>query len=56
MLDPRDIGAVAPAGASLLASWLGLVETGLSIVLILASLAFLIWRWRLAVKHNTGDN
>jgi hypothetical protein len=56
MLDPRDIGAVAPAGASLLASWLGLVETGLSIVLIVASLAFLVWRWRLAVKHNNGDS
>jgi hypothetical protein len=54
-MEPKDLIAVAPGGASLLASWLGLVETGLSIVLILASLAFLIWRWRTALKHNSGD-
>lgn len=52
MLDPKDVLVVAPAGVSLLASWLGLVQVGLSCVLLVASLAFLIWRWRVAIKRE----
>ena len=56
MLDPKDALVVAPAGASLLASWLGLVEAGLSILLLVSSLAFLVWRWRIAIQRERNDD
>lgn len=44
-MDPKDIVTVAPGGAAIVASWLNLLEQTLSISLLSASLAFLIYRW-----------
>ena len=52
MLDPKDVAIVAPGAAALLASWMGILETTLSITLLAVSLAFLIWRWRVAIKRG----
>ena len=54
MLDVKDIATVAPGGVAVAASWLGLLDTLLSIALLSASLAFLVWRWRQAVKEKNG--
>jgi hypothetical protein len=36
--------AMAPGAATVTAEWMGVISTGLSIVLISLSIAFLIWR------------
>ena len=52
MLDPKDAAIVAPGGAAIIASWMGILETTLSVLLLSASLAFLIWRWHVAYKRE----
>ena len=49
-MEAKDLITVAPGGVAVAASWLGLLDTLLSITLLSASLAFLIWRWRKAMK------
>jgi hypothetical protein len=51
-MEPKDIITIAPGGVAVAASWLGILNTILSIVFIGASLAFLIWRWRQAAKDQ----
>ena len=51
-MEPKDLITVVPGGVAVAASWLGLVESGLSILLLLASLGFLAWRWRQAMKDK----
>ena len=53
-MEPKDLITVAPGGVAVVASWLGLVETSLSILLLLASLGFLAWRWRQAMRKKDG--
>ena len=52
MLDAKDIATVAPGGVAVAASWLGIIESGLSIALLIASLCFLGWRWRKAILES----
>jgi hypothetical protein len=40
--------ALAPGAVTIAAEWAGLINTTLSIVLLSLSIAFLIWRWRVA--------
>ena len=42
MIDPKDVAIVTPGAIAVAASWLGIVNTVLSIAFISASLAFLI--------------
>jgi alpha-beta hydrolase superfamily lysophospholipase len=42
--------AMAPGAATVTAEWMGIINTGLSIILITLSIAFLVWRWR--VSYN----
>jgi len=42
------VPAVAPGAATVVADWLGVINTGLSIILMALSIAFLLWRWRVA--------
>ena len=51
-MEAKDIITIAPGGVAVAASWLGILNTILSIVFIGASLAFLIWRWRQAAKDR----
>lgn len=46
--------AIAPGISTIAATWLGWLETGLSITFLTLSIAFLVWKWRRAVhpKHN----
>jgi len=46
--------AIAPGISTLAATWLGWLETGLSITFLILSIAFLVWKWRRAVhpKRN----
>jgi|TARA_Y100000296_G_scaffold54182_1_gene62093 hypothetical protein len=44
----KSIPAIAPGGITLIASWLGYLEIGLSISLLILSILFLLWRWRIA--------
>jgi hypothetical protein len=53
-MEPKDLITVAPGGVAVAASWLGLVETSLSILLLLASLGFLAWRWRQEIRKKDG--
>ena len=53
-MEAKDIITVAPGGVAVAASWLGVLDTVLSIAFISASLAFLIWRWSQAVKEKNG--
>ena len=53
-MEVKDLITVAPGGVAVAASRLGLVDTLLSIALLSASLAFLIWRWKQAVKQKNG--
>tara|TARA_R110000796_G_scaffold61047_2_gene141246 strand:- start:5351 stop:5512 length:162 start_codon:yes stop_codon:yes gene_type:complete len=52
MIDPKDVAIVTPGAIAVAASWLGIVNTVLSIAFISASLAFLIWKWRQAIKES----
>jgi hypothetical protein len=42
--------AMAPGAATVTAEWMGVINTGMSIILMALSIAFLIWRWR--VSYN----
>ena len=53
-MEAKDIAAATQGFGAVALSWLGIVDTLLSIVLLSASLAFLIWRWRQAVKEKNG--
>jgi alpha-beta hydrolase superfamily lysophospholipase len=45
--------AIAPGAATATADWIGAINTGLSTVLMALSIAFLLWRWRVAyIKVN----
>ena len=52
MLDVKDIATVTPGAAAIIASWLGIIESGLSIALLIASLCFLGWRWQRAILES----
>jgi len=43
--------AMAPGAATVTAEWMGIINTGLSIVLMALAIAFLIWRWHVAYKR-----
>ena len=48
--------AMAPGAATVTAEWMGVISTGLSIVLMSLSIAFLIWRWWVAyIKLNEAE-
>jgi cbb3-type cytochrome oxidase subunit 3 len=48
--------AMAPGAATVTAEWMGIINTGLSIVLIALSIAFLMWRWWVAYnKLNKAE-
>jgi hypothetical protein len=48
--------AMAPGAATVTAEWMGVINTGLSIVLMGLSIAFLIWRWHVAYnKVNDSE-
>ena len=51
----KSIPAIAPGGITLMASWLGFLETGLSIALLILSILFLLWRWRVAYLSVEKD-
>jgi hypothetical protein len=42
--------AIAPGAATVTAEWMGVINTGLSIVLMALSIAFLLWRWRVSSR------
>ena len=42
--------AIAPGAATVAAEWMGVINTGLSIVLMALSIAFLLWRWRVSSR------
>ena len=46
--------AIAPGAATVAAEWMGVINTGLSIVLMALSIAFLLWRWR--ISYNRLNN
>lgn len=48
----KSIGVVSPGAATLIADWLGIISTGMTILLTILSIAFLIWRWRVALKDR----
>lgn len=52
MVDAKDIATVSPGAAAMVASWLGIIESGLSIALLIASLCFLGWRWQKAILES----
>jgi hypothetical protein len=43
---------LAPGAGTLTLTWIGAIESGLSITLLTLSIAFLIWRWRKAYKNK----
>ena len=48
--------AMAPGAATVTAEWMGVISTGLSIILMSLSIAFLIWRWHVAYnKVNDSE-
>jgi hypothetical protein len=44
--------AIAPGAATIAADWLGVINTGLSVILMALSIGFLIWRWHVAWKKD----
>jgi hypothetical protein len=54
--------AIAPGAATATAEWMGVINTGMSIILMALSIAFLIWRWRVSynklndVEKDGGTN
>lgn len=46
--------ALAPGVVTGVAKWVGLIETTLSIVMLSLSIAFLVWRWRVAYVEKRG--
>ena len=42
--------AIAPGAATVVAEWMGVINTSLSIVLMALSIAFLLWRWRVSSR------
>jgi len=40
--------AIAPGAVTIVADWLGVISTTMSIILVTLSIAFLVWRWRVA--------
>ena len=42
--------AIAPGAATVAAEWMGVINTGLSIILMALSIAFLLWRWRVSSR------
>ena len=51
----KSIPALAPGGITLMASWLGFLETGLSILQLILSILFLLWRWRIAYLRTKAE-
>ncbi len=54
-MEAKDVISIAPGGLAIAASYLGLINTLISIIFVGASLAFLIWRWRQAVKEKDNS-
>jgi len=46
--------AIAPGAATATAEWMGVINTGMSIILMALSIAFLIWRWHVSWKRAEG--
>ena len=42
--------AIAPGAATATAEWMGVINTGMSIILMALSIAFLLWRWRVSSR------
>jgi hypothetical protein len=42
--------ALAPGFATVLAKYLGIINTAASVTFLFLSIAFLLWRWRVAYK------
>ena len=47
--------AMAPGAATVTAEWMGVINTGLSIILIALSIAFLAWRWHVAYNKVNDE-
>jgi hypothetical protein len=43
--------AMAPGAATATAEWMGAINTGLSIILMMLSITFLLWRWHISWKR-----
>jgi len=43
--------AMAPGAATVTAEWMGVINTGLSIILMGLSIGFLLWRWRISYNR-----
>jgi hypothetical protein len=48
--------AIAPGAATATADWMGVINTGLSIVLMALSIAFLLWRWRVSWNRSQAND
>jgi len=48
--------AIAPGAATATAEWMGVINTGLSIVLMALSIAFLIWRWHVSWSRSKAND
>ena len=48
--------AIAPGAATATADWMGVINTGLSIVLMALSIAFLLWRWRVSWNRSRAND
>ena len=53
-MEVKDVAAATQGFGAVALSWLGVVDTLLSIALLSASLAVLVWRWRQAIKEKNG--
>ena len=47
--------AVAPGAVTVAADWLGVINTGLSTILMALSILFLVWRWHVAWKKEDAE-
>lgn len=53
----KTIGVVSPSIATIISNWLGIISTGMTIIMTVLSIAFLLWRWRVAwKKENTRES
>ena len=48
----KTVPAASPGAATIVMSWAGVIQNSLSILFLLLSIAFLIWRWRVAMRKN----
>lgn len=51
----KTFPAIAPGAVTIAADWLDVINTGLSAALMILSILFLLWRWRVAwMKQRKG--